>query len=448
MTRWGALMLLALSSMGCREAEPRDQWLVTFATDAPLPQFGDRLLVEVLRDGALACSGCRRIFGVEPEQLPGSFGIAAPEGGTEGLRLRMRLYRNDHTGPDGSPEGNAHLDVLAQLPPPSGSTPVSVVARMDCFGVIADLTDDLSCDPSSGTLAPVAVLEEAAVVPAVGSWSEAVAVPCEGGVPDDMVCIEGGAFLFGSPLHFNLNAELASEPEYLVRLSAFALDREEVTVGEVRQLIVDGLVSGSPVMPDPDPLGAGATCSYLGPNDPSNDVQPVNCVSHEVAEEICAALGRQLPTEAQWEFAAGQRSLETPYPWGYDDDVCDHAIVARGRFNEAYVEETITCRKLDDGTLGPWGYLPEGHERDVTAEGVTNLGGNMAEWVADNFRPYTDNCFGADGLVVDPVCDAPEPLHVFRGSGWNGLPAHAQTFIRNRASSASTNLGFRCALPR
>ena len=443
-----ALALVALGS-GCRDAEPRDQWVVTVATDAPLPQFGDRVMVEVLRDGELACSACRRIFGLEPELLPGSFGIAAPPEDPEGLRLRVRLYRSDHTGADGVPEGNAHLDALARLPAPSGSTPVSVVAKMDCFGVVADPFADESCDPATGALRPVPPLVDETVLPDVGSWPEAEQVPCTGEIPDDMVCIEGGAFLFGSPFHFNFTAELSSEPERLVKLSPFAIDREEVTVGEARALIASGLVTGSPVLPDPDPLAAGATCTYLGSSDPSNDAQPLNCLTHDLAAQICEALGRRLPTEAQWEFVAGQRELETPYPWGYDDDVCEHAIVARGRFNEAYVEETITCRRNDDGSLGPWGYLPEGHEADVTAQGIRNLGGNMAEWVADRFHPFSTDCYGAEGtLLVDPVCAEPSDTFVYRGSGWLGLPADAQTFIRKRANTVSTNIGLRCALPR
>lgn len=443
------LVALALvgSVIGCREAEPRDQWLVTFATDAPLPQFGDRLMVEVLRDGQLACSGCRRIFGVDADRLPGSFGIAAPEGGAEGLRLRVRLYRTDHTGPDGIPEGAAHLDVLAGLPPPSGSTPVSVVASMDCFGVVADLSGERSCDPELGQLAELTTLDDETPLPAVGSWPPAQKVPCSGAVPDDMICIEGGAFVFGSPFHFNFISDLSSEPERLVRLSPFAIERDEVTVGEARALIAQGAISGSPALPDPDPLGATATCSYLGPDDPTNDALPLNCVNHEVAEQICAALGRRLPTEAQWEFVAGQRELETPYPWGYDDDVCERAIVARGRFNEAYVEETLTCRREDDGTLGPWGYLPEGHEGDVTAQGVNNLGGNVAEWVADAFQPFSSDCYGQAGpLVVDPICTTYVDSFAYRGSGWNGLPADAQSFIRKRANGQSTNIGLRCVL--
>ena len=44
----GLLLAGALQGCGGEQAAPRAQWRVVVTTDAPLPQFGDRLLVEVL----------------------------------------------------------------------------------------------------------------------------------------------------------------------------------------------------------------------------------------------------------------------------------------------------------------------------------------------------------------------------------------------------------------
>ena len=69
--------IATLSTLAACEAEPpvRPQWTVTIASDARLPQFGDRLRVELLDDeGELACEGCRRVFGlVDSSSLPLSF---------------------------------------------------------------------------------------------------------------------------------------------------------------------------------------------------------------------------------------------------------------------------------------------------------------------------------------------------------------------------------------
>lgn len=432
-------------SLGCAgEAPARDQWKITIATDAPLPQLGDRLLVEILEPGgALACPSCRRSLGVSPMDFPLSFGIAAPDGGAA-YRVRARLHRADHTGSDGLPAGDTHIDAIGALPPASGLTPVSLVLAMNCFGVSASPIEAVSC--RDGELAPVEVLVPDASLPAPGSWPGAQAKPC-GSVPDDMVCIEGGAFLLGSPHHLDLAAELDAEPERLVVLSPFALDRDEMTVGEIRALLAQGLLPEAPFGPDPDPKAPTATCLFLGADDATHDPMPVNCVRHELAVAACAALGRRLPTEAEWELAAGQRDLETHYPWGYDDDVCGHAIVGVGRYSEAYEPETISCRVRSDGSLGPWGPQPGGHPLDVTAEGAQNLPGNLAEWVADSFAPYAAACYeGGSPALHDPLCGGATGPWVYRGAGWLGLPAQARVFIRHRSSIASTNIGFRCAL--
>jgi formylglycine-generating enzyme required for sulfatase activity len=444
-----ALALFAIVAACQAEPAPRDQWLVTFATDAPLPQFGDRLLVEVLRDGELACPGCRRIFGLDMDAAPASFGIAAPDGSVDEYRLRLRLYRTDHTGADGSPFGQAHIDLLARLPSAEGSTPVTAIARMACFGIPAWPERDETCDPDSGATVAAPLLTDATPLPQSGSWAPAGPVPCPAEVSADMVCIEGGAFLLGSPNHFQLTAELASEPEHLTVLSPFALERDELTVGVVRQLVIDGALPGAPFTPNPDPKAPDATCSYLGTLDASHDDWPVNCLTRDLAESICAARGRRLATEAEWEFAAGQRDAESPYPWGYDDDVCAKAVVAVGRFAEAYVEEPLTCRRLPDGSLGPWGLVPGGSDQDLSAQGLRNLGGNLAEWVGDDFAPYTAACFApaaGSNLLVDPRCESPGSTWSYRGGGWLGLPGDALVFIRKRASAASTNIGLRCAL--
>jgi formylglycine-generating enzyme len=439
--RLAAVSLLTL--LACQEPAPaRDQWRVTIATDAPLPQFGDRLLVELLAEGGeLACGSCRRLIGVAAGDFPLSFGIASLDPARRHL-VRARLYRADHTGGDGLPHGEVVIDALGRLPAAQGITPVSIVAGMDCFGVTARPSESLAC--RDGALAPIEELSADPPLPAPGSWPPAQPTPC-GAIPDDMVCIKGGAFLLGSPHHLGLEADLATEPERLVVLSAFAIDRDEVTVGRVRELVLRGTLSEAPILPDPDPKAPGATCLYLGAGNDGNDAMPVNCVSHELAAAVCAALGRRLPTEAEWELAAGQRDGETPFPWGYDDDVCAHAIVGMGRYAEAYEPETITCRVQEDGSFGPWGPQAGGHPADVTREGVKNMGGNLAEWVMDAFSPYSSSCLGEKTPTIDPRCEGGPPW-VYRGSGWLAFPAEARAFIRHRASFPSTNLGFRCAM--
>src|SRR5262249_3488345 len=107
------------------------------------------------------------------------------------------------------------------------------------------------------------------------------------------------------------------------KLSPYAMDVREITVGVVRHLVAEnpGL---APIMHGTDP--STIPCKYLGPADPTNDDEPVNCVTHDLAARICKALGnKRLPTEAEWEYAAGNRDKEDDYPWGDDGDACKYA---------------------------------------------------------------------------------------------------------------------------
>jgi len=77
------------------------------------------------------------------------------------------------------------------------------------------------------------------------------------------------------------------------------------------------------------------------------------------------------------------------------------------------------------------------------------MGGNVSEYVADNFRPYSDpTCWGqAVTLHVNPLCTASGPPAT-RGGSWNSPPFAAARYLRDAVLSATdynSSLGFRCA---
>ncbi len=124
---------------------------------------------------------------------------------------------------------------------------------------------------------------------------------------------------------------------------------------------------------------------------------PVLHVSWYEAEAYCRWAGRRLPTEAEWELAAGGGLDGAPkrtYPWGEDSD-------PEGRAN------------LDGRYAGPIavGALAAGD----SPFGCRQMLGNVWEWTADDFGPFP-------GFVADPYKDYSEPWFgdhkVLRGGCW------------------------------
>jgi sulfatase modifying factor 1 len=385
----------------------------------------------------VACTDCARQFGVEASSAwPVSFGVA--NDGTT-LRVRGRLFRASLIGPDGTPQSAALIDRTVSLPATTTDLHVSLVLPMSCFGVPAQPGAALSCDPDTGMLAPepVAPLVTAGQ-PTVGSWPPAATVDCPSAAPAGMTCIAGGAFLLGDPVTPPVEgAAGVTTPEHLVTLSPFYLDDHELTVAEYT-----ALKAANPSLPVPAAQGASVTdgqfCTYQG----SDSGMPLTCLSHPSAVAICAAQGKRLPTEAEWEYAAGNTNEETPFPWGTDSNVCKYAVVARGGFAGASLCQVGT------GTA-PEGPVAGGLAGDVTVLGVQNLGGNVSEWVDDAFAGYTDSCWAdSPSPANNPECmTSPYGTYAVRGGNWTAVPISATASIRGAGSPSfvSGYVGVRCA---
>ncbi len=338
---------------------------------------------------------------------------------------------------------------------------------------------------------------------------------CVGGACVDVVEVSGGRFTMGEPeldagvgvdaavdaaidaavdvavdVHVADGADAPSAPLVVdprdgapqqpnITVSAFVLDRNEVTVERFRRYWLDGhpgagarvtypgpgttvpwqrtntqacsVVEPTPsdVVGTPEKGFRAAECNWsLAPG--TRETHPINCIDWCTAQAYCVWAGGRLPTEAEWEFAA--RGIERrPYPWGADlpsDQLC--------WLNNLGTHPGGTC---------PVGSFPAG----ATPSGIFDLLGNVSEWTADTYSTYLDlrpggvtrQCWGAVPDRFNPVCLLPSPAaggiapaysedqRAVRGSAWHHEDTQAIVHVAARVERLvevrRSFIGFRCA---
>ena len=442
------LVAVLASAAGCGGGvTERDQWTVWITTDVPVPNIVDRALVEILDDsGEPACADCRRILGLpaSPSSWPLSFGVVVPPSRAT-PRIRVRLHLAARVGSDGIPPIATTIDRVARLPPARGNTEVAFVLPGECIGVAASPYEGLSCSDAR-ELTSEQVLQggrpESGVVP--GTWPRSAPLPCALEPEEDMVCIPGGFFVLGDPIAIDV-VRLRTTPERFVTISPFMLDREEVKVGAVRDLVVKGKLSSEPQARSSDSVSS--FCTYLGRTSTDNDTLPVNCIDHTLAEKVCAALGKRLPTEAEWEWAAGNLEEESAHPWGSEGDPCSYSDVGLGHEGFADLPASPLCRATPGRSMLPPGVPREPNARDQTRLGVLGLGGGLSEWTADRASNYDEPCWRPEEpFLEDPRCDSGQAFAI-RGPSWIDAPGFTRVSKRQSAPASFRHpfIGLRCA---
>lgn len=248
--------------------------------------------------------------------------------------------------------------------------------------------------------------------------------------PSTMVSIEGGTFTMGTSTDEELGRYgdrwfVNEQPAHEVTVDAFSLDRHEVTVAEFALFLT---WAAGDYHWHPNQHIEKVDGGYLPVEGTANE--PVRFVTWQAADHYCKWAGKRLPTEAEWEYAAaGTDNRE--FPWGDVGAGCEAANYFAGA---SFCQQGV----LDVGSLAA----------GQTPEGVFDMAGNVAEWVADPYARYPDDGAAQTNPTGPQPTDAEAgTLRVVRGGGHLSSGRWRRTKARWGANPErrSRNIGFRCA---
>ncbi len=235
----------------------------------------------------------------------------------------------------------------------------------------------------------------------------------KGQPPKGMVLIPSGRFMMGSD-----RGNKDEKPSHVVVLGPFYMDTFEVTQAEFEEVMgfnpsifISGTFTGGYLK---DGESSEDYAKYMGDN------RPVERVSWHEAKDYCQSLGKRLPTEAEWEYAARAGST-TKYYWGDTMDVA-YAWSARNARSRSHL-------------VG---------QKKPNAFGLYDMAGNVMEWVAD----WYDKIYYSTSPATNPKGPATGNRKALRGGSWYAHPNYSRSADRvaNDPTLKYPDIGFRCVL--
>ena len=318
-------------------------------------------------------------------------------------------------------------------------------------------------------------------------------VTAPGPAPEGMVWIPGGEFSMGAndPPDMDevgMKATEDARPIHRVYVDGFFMDQTDVTNAQFGAFVKatnyitvaertpraedfpdappENLVAGSVVFSPPDhpvPLDnhfqwwsyvPGANWRHpLGPKSDINGKEnyPVVHIAYEDAQAYAKWVGKRLPTEAEWEFAARGGMAGEPFVWG--DEFCPGSKwMANTHQGQFPIKDT--------GADGFVGIAPVASYAS-NSYGLYDMAGNVWQWTSDWYRPdYYQKLIAAGGVARNPQgpdssfdpSEPDQPKKVHRGGSYLCTDQYCSRYIvgtrgKGEVNTGTNHLGFRCVKP-
>lgn len=252
----------------------------------------------------------------------------------------------------------------------------------------------------------------------------------------EMVYFEGGTIMIGA----NDRTPIET-PSFTTTVAPFYLDVNLVTVADFRKFI-----EATNYTTEAENFGDSGVFNFqtlkwnlekevtweypFGSNgEKAPDNHPVTHVSWNDANAYANWIGKRLPTEIEWEYAA-KNGENLKYPWG------NTVMVNKKFMANVWDGKTIEDQNVLDGYLytSPVGTFPK------SKSGIYDMVGNVWQWTSSVFEPYDK---------AAPFQKNPQIVTTRGGSFMydQALELSFTTTFRgqNTIESSLFNTGFRCA---
>jgi formylglycine-generating enzyme required for sulfatase activity len=221
------------------------------------------------------------------------------------------------------------------------------------------------------------------------------------------VYVPAGEFKMGSDPQADALARDDEQPQHTLTLPGFWIMRTEVTNGQYKRCVEEGVCT----KPENDRW-----------NDPANAEHPVTNLTWRQAKIYGAWAGGRLPTEAEWEKACRGTDGRI-YPWGDSAPTADLANFANN------VGDITPVRS----------YSPEGD----SPYGLVDMAGNVSEWTSSQYKSYPYDA--ADGRESQ----GGDASRTWRGGAWYDYDSVVRCAYRfgGRPDDSYNEVGFRLVSP-
>ena len=297
-----------------------------------------------------------------------------------------------------------------------------------------------------------------------------------------MVWIPGGTFLMGSNDHYPEEA-----PAHSVSVNGFWMDVHAVTNARFSSFVeATRYVTSAELAPNPEEYPGAlpellvpasvvfkrpahrvdlnnhfnwwtyiAGANWRHPQGPGSSLKglakhPVVHVSYEDVEAYAQWAGKELPTEAEWEFAARGGLEAAEFTWG------DEFTPGGDHWANTWQGEFPTENLLEDGFewTAPVGSFPPNEY------GLYDMAGNVWEWTTDWYQQHSEIAHSCCGLInprggereksYDSCTpDVRIPRRVMKGGSFLCAPNYCKRYrpaarMAQPIDTSTCHLGFRC----